>query len=399
MTPSIPQSAVSLFERVKRLLLTPKLEWPVIAAEPETVASLYTRYIIPVAGLGVAFTFVRDLMGYSGFGFTYQPTFGEALGSAIWMYGLQLGGVFVLALIMEWLAPRLGGEANRIGALKLAGYSVTAGWLSNVFLLIPWLGFLTILSLYSLYLISTGAPQVLKVPEQRALQFTACLVGIGIVASLLFYWLAAPILFQHRVPEEPAQSSSSPSTVAPSEDKAAGSFSIPGVGKVDLSKLDELGKRLESLSQGSSKLPVIPTVDLAELMPIILPGFTRTETTTAESIAGLDLASVSAVYAKGDDTITLTLSDMGVAGAMASLTGALGVNRTEQTADTYRKLSTVNGRMTMEEYDAKQKIGSYGTMIGDRVMVKAEGRGASVEELKAAVKAVDSAAIETLTKK
>jgi Yip1 domain len=137
MSNSVQQSAVSLFERVKRLLLTPKLEWPVIAAEPETIASLYTRYIIPVAGIGVACTFLRDLMGYSGFGFTYQPTFGEALGSAIWMYGLQLGGVFILALVMEWLAPRLGGEQNRIGALKLAGYSATAGWLSNVSLLIP----------------------------------------------------------------------------------------------------------------------------------------------------------------------------------------------------------------------------------------------------------------------
>ncbi|MEI9899945.1 MAG: Yip1 family protein [Hyphomicrobium sp.] len=398
MTASRQAFATSLFEKVKRLLMAPKLEWPSIAAQPETPASLYTGYIIPVAGFGVLCTFLRDLMGYSAFGFAYRPTVAEAIGSAIWMYGLQLAGVFILTLVMEWLAPHLGGVKDRIGALKLAGYSATAAWLSNIFLLIPWLGILTILGLYTLYLIRTGAPVLLKVPENRALQFTASLVGIGIVASLIFYALVAPILFSRSAPSEPGAPENSSSSTAPASDTPAGSFSIPGVGKVDLSKLDDLGKRLESLSSGNTKLPVIPTVDLAELMPISLPGFARTETSTSESIAGLDLASVSAVYANGDNVITLTLSDMGVAGAMASLTGALGVNRTEQTSDTYRKLATVNGKMTMEEYDTKAKIGSYATMVSDRVMIKAEGRGATVEQLKAAVGAVDQSAIEALAK-
>jgi hypothetical protein len=104
------------------------------------------------------------------------------------------------------------------------------------------------------------------------------------------------------------------------------------------------------------------------------------------------------VYARGDDAITLSVSDMGIAGALASLTGAVGLSRTEQTNDTYRKLATIDGRMTLEEYDVKAKIGSYATMIADRVMVKAEGHGVSVEQLKSAVRAVDAARIEALAK-
>ena len=42
-----------LFGRIKNILLQPREEWPRIAAEPETIGSLYTNYIIPVAGFAV----------------------------------------------------------------------------------------------------------------------------------------------------------------------------------------------------------------------------------------------------------------------------------------------------------------------------------------------------------
>jgi hypothetical protein len=184
-----------------------------------------------------------------------------------------------------------------------------------------------------------------------------------------------------------------------SQTPASGEISLPGVGKIDLGKLDELGKRLDALSKGDAKLPAIPTVDLVELMPMSLPGFTRKEISTSESGAGLDLGAVSAVYASGDNVITLSVSDMGVAGALASLTGAIGLKTTEQTNDTYRKLATIDGRMTMEEFDQKARIGAFGTMIADRIMVKAEGHGVSVEQLKSAVRAVDAARLEALAKR
>lgn len=380
-----------LLARIKGILLEPKLEWPTIAAEPASIATLYTSYIIPIAGFAVGCQLVRDLLGYSAFGFTYRPGLLQAMGSALWMFGLQLAGVFVLSLVMDWLAPRFGGQKDPLGALKLAGYSATAGWLANVFLLIPWLGFLTILSLYSLYLISTGAPVLLKVPQERALPFTASLVGIGIVASLIFFSLIAPLL-------PSTIDAPTPPAAETTEGAPASSLSIPGMGKVDLSKLNDLGKRLDALSSGDGKLPVIATVDLAQLMPINLPGFARTETSTSQSSAGLDLASASAVYANGDSVITLSVSDMGVAGALAALPGAIGYNRSEQTGSTYSKLATVDGRMTMEDFDPAAKIGSYSTLIADRVMVKAEGNGVGIEQLKAAVSAVDLAGIEALAK-
>jgi hypothetical protein len=382
------RSESPLIPRIKGILLEPKVEWPKIAAAPATTGSLYLHYIIPLAGFAVLCGFIRNLLGVTVLGITYRPTYMESVTSAVWQLAFQLGGVFVLALIMETLAPYFGGQKDRLGALKLAAYSATAAWLSNVFLLIPWLGFLTLLSLYTVYLIRTGASALLKVPENQAIRFTASLVGIGIVASLIFFGAVRPMLYS--IPQ---------GMITPaSKDQTLGELSIPGIGKIDLGKLDELGKRLDNLSKGNAKLPVIPTVDLVELMPVSLPGFKRTEISTSESIAGLDLGAVSAVYASGDNVITLSVSDMGIAGAVASLTGAIGLKTSEQTQDTYRKLATIDGRMTMEEFDPKAKIGSYATMIADRVMVKAEGRGVSVEQLKSAFHAVDAQRIEALAK-
>lgn len=180
-----------LMQRIKSIIVAPREEWPRIAAEPETIGSLYTNYIIPVAGFAVLCSFIDNLLGVTVLGVTHKPTYGQAVMSAVWQYGMQLGAVFVMALILGFLAPMFGGQNNRLNALKLAAYAATAGWLSNVFLLIPWLGVLTLLGLYSLYLINTGAPVLLAVPENKALPFTAAFVAVGIVLSLLVFGLLA----------------------------------------------------------------------------------------------------------------------------------------------------------------------------------------------------------------
>ncbi|MGH8205044.1 MAG: Yip1 family protein, partial [Steroidobacteraceae bacterium] len=41
-----------LIDRAKAILLTPRTEWPVIAAEPATTAGLYKNYIAILAALG-----------------------------------------------------------------------------------------------------------------------------------------------------------------------------------------------------------------------------------------------------------------------------------------------------------------------------------------------------------
>ena len=175
---------MALVDRVKNILLTPRTEWEVIDAEPTTVADLYKGYIIPLAAIGPVASAIGALaFGYRGFGISYRPPVGTVLASAFVTYLLTLGGVYVLALIIDALASNFGGTRDQMQALKAAAYSSTASWVAGIFALIPALSVLGILGLYSLYLLYLGLPVLMKVPEDKALGYT----GVVVIAAILLF--------------------------------------------------------------------------------------------------------------------------------------------------------------------------------------------------------------------
>ena len=177
---------MNLVERAKRMLLTPKTEWEVVDAEPTTVAELYTQYIIPLAAIGpiarlIGFALIGVHIPFSGV--TYRTPIGRAIVGAVVTYILALIGVFVLAMIIDMLAPTFGGTTNRLQALKVSAYSHTAAWLAAVFAIIPGLSILGILGLYSLYLLYLGLPVLMKAPEEKAMGYT----GVVIIAAIVLF--------------------------------------------------------------------------------------------------------------------------------------------------------------------------------------------------------------------
>jgi len=177
---------MALVDRVKNILLTPKTEWEVIDAEPTTVADLYKGYVIPLAAIGPVASAIGSLaFGYRGFGITYRPPIGTVLSSAVVTYLLTLGGVFVLALIIDALAPTFGGTQNQVQALKVSAYSSTASWVAGIFGLVPVLSILGILGLYSLYLLYLGLPVLMKAPPEKAMGYTAVVIIAAIVLFLV----------------------------------------------------------------------------------------------------------------------------------------------------------------------------------------------------------------------
>jgi len=178
---------MNLVDRVKRILLSPKTEWEVVDAEPATATELYTRYIAPLAAIGP----ISQLIGYSVFGITvpfvgtYRVPIGSAITQAIVTYILTLAGTYILALIIDALAPTFNGQRNQIQALKLAAYSLTASWIAGIFALIPGLRILTLLGLYSLYLLYLGLPVLMKAPREKALGYTAVVIIAAIILSMV----------------------------------------------------------------------------------------------------------------------------------------------------------------------------------------------------------------------
>jgi len=171
---------MDIVARAKSILLSPNTEWPVIAAERTTVGELYTGYIMPLSAIPPLATLIGFSLLFGRFGF------GFGLIGAIVSWVLGLAGVYVTALIAQWLAPKFGGVGDLAEALKLIAYAHTAGWVGGIFLLIPFLGIITFLmELYGLYLLYAGATPAAGVPQERAVTFTVALVVCVIVVFIV----------------------------------------------------------------------------------------------------------------------------------------------------------------------------------------------------------------------
>lgn len=174
---------MNIIERIKGILLKPKDEWQTISGETTTIQELYKSYIVILAAIGpVASIIGMSIIGlslpYTG---TFRTPITTMIASAVVHYVLTLAGVYVLALIIDALAPTFSGEKNINQAFKLAAYSYTPGWLAGIFALIPALAVLGILGLYGLYLLFLGLPILMKSPREKSLGYTATIIIAAII--------------------------------------------------------------------------------------------------------------------------------------------------------------------------------------------------------------------------
>jgi hypothetical protein len=397
-----------IVERAKNILLKPNETWDTIALEPATVSSLYRGYAVILAAIPpVSHLIGGQVFGYSFFGVTYRPPLVGAIIGAIFGYVLALISIYVLALIIDALAPSFDGQKNKVQALKVAVYAYTAAWVAGIFGLIPMLGLLTTLgSLYSLYLLYLGLPKLMAAPQAKAFGYTAVAVIVAIILSIVVGLIVGALGFSAMstgmMGHLPTSSSSS--------DSSSGTLKI-GDTTIDLDKLKDAGKQMEAASKqiadsangkadGSAVPAVVPvSIDqLKGLLPASVAGYTRGDVTAnSGSVAGIGGSNAQAEYTKdGGAHFTLSVTDMGAAGGLAAMASAFGVESSKETATGYQKVGKVGGRMTTEEWDRQSKNGKYGWLVANRFAVDAEGGGGDIEDLKQAVEAIKPADIRAL---
>ena len=186
---------MNLVDRVKNILLQPRQEWAVIETETTDTKTLYTSYAMILAAIPAVAGFIGgSIIGYGAFGVSFKVPITQGIAAMVVGYALALGGAYVLALIINALAPNFGGTKNMNQALKLAIYSATASWLAGIFSLIPGLSILGLLGLYSLYLLYTGLPLLMKSPEDKAMTYTIVIVVCAIVIALVIGAISAGIV-------------------------------------------------------------------------------------------------------------------------------------------------------------------------------------------------------------
>ncbi len=394
-----PVSGNGLVDRVKNILLSPKTEWERIDVEPATVKGLYTGYACILAAIGPIATLIgSQLFGYGAFFVHYRPSLVGSVITAILSYVLGLVGVYVVGLIIDALAPNFGATKNPIQAQKTAVYAWTAAWIVGIVGIFPVLGVLGLLGLYSLYLLYLGLPRVMKAPEDKAVGYTAVTIVIAVVVYLVIGAVVGSIA------------------------AAAGGFGMMGVArntvpagvvsmgntKVDLGKLQAASRQMEAAAQQmqastngqAPAVQAVPIDTLKGMLPGALPaGYARTEISgESGGVGGLQASTAEGVYTRGDSRITLKVSDMAAAGALATLGGAFGVQSDRETADGYEKVHMVGGNMTQESWDKASKSGKYGVVVASRFLVEAEGSGAEMGDLKGAVGSVSLDRLSSMAK-
>ncbi len=165
---------MNLQTRVVNILTKPKEEWPVIAAEPTDVQSLYRNYIAILAAIPAVFHFLgMTVIGVSlPFVGTYRVGAAYGITTAIVQYVLTLVGVYVAAFVIDKLAPTFQSQPNLIEALKLVAYASTPAWVAGVLNLIPALSILVLLaSLYGIYLFYLGVTPTMKTPQDKVIPY------------------------------------------------------------------------------------------------------------------------------------------------------------------------------------------------------------------------------------
>lgn len=410
---------MGIIDRVKNILITPKTEWDVIAAEPATTGGLLTGYVLPLAALSAVAGFIgTSLIGSSTLfgGVVRMPiVWGAAL--AVYAVVMAVVGVFVLSLIIDGLAPTFGGEKNSQQALKVAVYSYTPAWIAGVFNILPALGILALLgALYGLFLMYLGLSRLMKSPEDKTIGYTVvvviCALVISVVIGALSGLIGAAGLGASGAFSGMTRGSSPRADVTFDKNSALGKLEAMG------KKMEEAGKKMESAEKsgdqkaqmaaaqdvlgtllgGGKKVDPIDIEQLKPFVPDAFAGLPKKASKAEKANNGLfTMSRAEARYGDDAKSVTLEISDAGGVGGLIGLAGWATVSGEQEDENMREKTGKVDGRLVHErQYKRGGGSNEFAIVLGERFVVTAKSSTVDSTALKNAVMALDLAKLEAM---
>ncbi len=405
---------MKLLQRVQDILLKPKDTWPTIAGEPGDATTIYKDYLIYLALVPAVAGFIgMSLIGFGGFGFSMRVPIVSGLVSMMVGYVLSLVAVFVLGLIANALAPTFGGTKDPVSALKLLAYGSTAGFIGGVFSLIPSLSMLGLLaSLYSIYLIFTGVPVLMKCPSEKAMPYTAVLIVCGIVAMVILGTLSAVFTGGARHGMMIGGRFGAPEVSINTPD---GSISVNTAKIEDMAKkVDEAGKRMgsarasgDSAAAGKAAADIVGAMtgaagvpfaaqDIKSWLPEKLDGLPR-ETFEVQSGAAMGMAgsTARASYGSGDSQIHLSITDIGGMGGLMGFAAWANMTVDKETNDSVEKVYKQGKRTIRENYRKDGSHVEFTVVLENGLIVEVSDDRTSLDKVRQALLGVDLAKMES----
>jgi len=402
----------ALVARVKGILLAPKAEWPVIAGEPATVKGLYVGYAMILAAIPAVAGFIKGtLIGHSLFGVTVTTPVGAGLASMVLGYVLSLVVLYVVALVINALAPTFGAEKDQVQALKTATYAWTASWVAGIAVILPWIGWLLALAggIYSIYLLYLGLPHTMKAPQDKAIGYTA----VSVIVTILLSWIVALVIGAITVTAggglagAGAAMGGGSADVAFDKDSRLGQLAAMGERMEAAAKAHEeaaksgdqeaqaeaLGAMMGAMmggSQDGKPAASLAPDQLKAFLPGTLAGLDRVSVSSnRQSAMGMQVSEASATYADDEQRVDVEVTDMVALGGMMAMAGAFGGESESETETGFERTYVRDGQRIHERWDATSSRGEYSVLVGDRFQVEASGRVDDFGQLKRMVGSMD----------
>lgn len=180
----------NVWASVTQLITDPNSFFDALSRDQRPASDVFREFLWIVALVPPVSAFIgKTVVGIHG----YTTPFARTLLWAAYSYLFSLFGVWLTARAIEYVSPNFDTPRDFNGAFRLVAYTSAPAFLAGIFQLIPALSLLSVVGLYSLYLLYTYLPRVLQVPEDKAQTFSLVAVVVVVltwavvsaVASLL----------------------------------------------------------------------------------------------------------------------------------------------------------------------------------------------------------------------
>jgi hypothetical protein len=178
---------MNILQRAKNIIVTPKTEWLVIAAEEPNTAEIFKGYVLPLALIPA----IAYVIGLGVIGMGMMSSFSWGIAMALIQFILAFVGVYISAYVIAFLAPKFGSQQDMGRAVQLVAYSYTPAWVAGILSIVPTLGVLAFVGgIYGLYLMYLGLPHMMKTPQDKIVAYLV----VSIIAVVVTYWVITLLL-------------------------------------------------------------------------------------------------------------------------------------------------------------------------------------------------------------